>query len=253
MLKRTGIILAFACAFAVGLAIQATPASAQETAHYTYVSEWTVPRTMWAQFDKERAPMNATLASLVADGTIIDYGTDDNMVHTEDGYTQESWFTATSREGILKALELLRPMSTGGAFASVTHHRDFFMRTLVHGGNTSPLTTGYLRVADWQAKPGDGGALETSVKKYILPVLDAEIASGTVLMYNFDEEELHTDPPGAFFLAILYPSAAAMDKGRSEIGAMEHQNPASEEEINNLTIVEMHRDELTKVSAYQHK
>jgi hypothetical protein len=253
MVKRIGIVVAFGFLLALGLAVHATPASAQTPTYFTYVSEWQVPRAQWAAFETERAKMDSGLQSLVADGTIIAWGNDDITVHTEDGYTQEDWFTAASRANILKALDMLRPMSTGGAFTTVTKHRDFFMRTLVHNGKTSTGATGYLRVAEWQAKPHQGEALAASVKRYLIPLLDSEVADGTVLMYNFDEEDLHTDPIGAYFLAVLYPSGAAYDKARAELSAMEKANPASEEEIDNLTIDEAHRDGLAKVTSYQHK
>jgi len=253
MLKRIGIIAAFGFLLAVGLALQATPASAQEPTYFTYVSEWQVPRAQWAAFESERAKSDAALQSFVADGTIVAWGDDSITVHTEDGYTQEDWFTATSRAGILKALDTLRSMSTGGAFTTVTKHRDFFMHTLVHGGKTSTGATGYLRVGEWQAKPGKAETFEDHIKKYAIPLLNQEIADGTVLMYNFDDEDLHTDPQGLFFLAILYPSGAAMDKARAELEAYEKTNPAFSEMINNLTVDEAHRDELAKVTSYQHK
>ncbi len=253
MVKRIGTIVAFGLVLALGMAMHATPASAQATTYFSYVSEWQVPRAQWAAFEKERDQGNATLQSLVADGTIIAWGNDINLVHTDDGYTQEDWFTATSHANILKALDLLRPGATTGAYTSVTKHRDYFLRTLAHNGKTTSGATGYMRVAVWQAKPHQGEALAASVKRYLIPLLDSEVADGTVLMYNFDEEDLHTDQMGAYFLAILYPSGAAYDKARDEFGAMEKANPASEEEIDNLTIMEAHRDELAKVTSYQHK
>jgi hypothetical protein len=253
MLKRTGIILALAFALALGLAMRATPASAQDTAYFTYVSEWAVPRAQWAEFEKERDQGNATMESLVANGTIIAWGNDINLVHTEDGYTHEDWFTATSRANILKALDVLRPGATGGAFLTVTQHRDFFLHTLAHNGKTITGATGYLRVSVYQLKPDAGPAFQATVEKYFLPVFDKEIADGTVLMYNFDNEELHSDVPGTYFIAVLYASADALDKARAEMSAMEKANPAAGYEFNNLFIDESHRDGLSKVTSFQHK
>ena len=253
MLKRTFTVLALTFASALALAFQAPPAQAQDQTYYTYVSEWAVPRAQWAAFEKESAQSNSINQRLVADGTIIDWGTTTNYVHTEDGYTHADWFTATSRAGILKALETLRPTATGGAFTAVTKHRDYFQHTLVHGGKTSSGATGYLRVAAWQAKPGEGDALVEHFKKYLQPTLDSEVADGTVLMYNFDTEDIHSDAPGAYFLAVVYPSGEAIDKAYARLQAGSKENPAVGQMIQSLTVTEAHRDSLGKVTSYQHK
>jgi hypothetical protein len=253
MLKRSLTILAVVFAIVLGMALQAPPAQAQDQTYYTYVSEWAVPRSQWAAFEKERDQANSINQRLVADGTLIAWGNDNVYVHTEDGFTHEDWFISTSRAGILKALETLRPTATGSAFNSVTKHRDYFLHTIGHGGKAAPGATGYLRVTFWQAKPGQGDALVETFKKYIQPVLDSEIADGTILMYNFDAEEIHTDAPGGYDLAIVYPNGEAIDKAYAMLQARTKENPAVGEVIGSLTVSEAHRDFLSKVTSYQHK
>lgn len=252
MFKRTRSVFAFIFILVLGFALKAAPASAQDQTYYTYVSEWAVPRSQWAAFEKERDQSNAALQRLVADGTLVAWGNDANYVHTEDGYTHEDFLLSTSRAGILKAVESLRPSATGGAYTSVTKHRDYFMHTLAHGGKTSS-GTGYLRVAYWQAKPGEGEAFVAHIKKYVLPMLDSEIADGIVLMYNFDAEDIHTDAQGAYFLAIIYPNGEAMDKAAARLAANSKENPAVGEVISSITVTEAHRDSLSKISSFQHK
>lgn len=174
-------------------------------------------------------------------------------MHTEDGYTPEDFFIATSRAGILKALETLRPPATGGTYNAVTKHRDYFLHTLAHGGKTASATSDYVRVGSWMAKPGEGDAFVDHVKKYILPILDAEVADGTVLMYNFDSQDIHTDPQGSYTLAVVYPSGEAMDRAYARLAATTKDNPAVGEVISNITVSDAHRDSLGKISAYQHK
>jgi hypothetical protein len=253
MLKRTCIVLVFAFALTLASAMIATPTGAQEQTHYTYVSEWNVPRGQWDAFEKERDQQNAALQHLVADGTIVAWGSDANYVHTEDGYTHEDFFIATSRAGILKALDTLRPPATGGSYTSVTKHKDWFLHTMAHGGKTASATTGYVRVGSWMTKPGEGDAFAEHMRKYILPMLDADIADGTVLMYNLDTEDIHTDPQGSYTLAVLYPSGEAMDRAYARLAATMKENPAVGEVISNITVTEAHRDYLGKISSYQHK
>jgi hypothetical protein len=253
MRNRACIALVFAFALALGTALLATPTGAQDPTYYTYVSEWNVPRGQWAAFEKERDQQNATLQHLVADGTIVAWGSDANYVHTEDGYTHEDFFVATTRAGILKALETLRPPASGGSYASVSKHKDMFLHTLAHGGKTSSASAGYVRVGSWTAKPGEGDALTEHVKKYILPMLEADIADGTVWMYNFDTEDIHTDAQGSYTLAVVYPSGEAIDRAYARLAASMKDNPAVGEMVANFTVSEAHRDYLGRISAYQHK
>jgi hypothetical protein len=253
MFKRSLTILMFLFALGLSLSLQAPTAHAQDQTYFTYVSFWAVPRAQWAAFDKERDQANATLQRLVTDGTIVSWGDSADYVHGEAGYTHEDWFMATSRANILKALELLRAGSTGPAFSAVTKHQDYFLRTLAHGGKTSPVTTGYIRVAMWQAKPDEGQAFEAHFMKYLKPALDADVASGAILMYNFDVEDIHTGAPGRFNLAIVYPNGEAIDSFYTNLAEAGKQNPAVGEMIDSLTISKEHRDLFSKVTAYQHK
>ncbi|MFY9528116.1 MAG: hypothetical protein WBC04_07190 [Candidatus Acidiferrales bacterium] len=253
MFKRTFTLVAVVFALALGVTLQSPPVCAQDQTNFTYVSEWAVPRSQWAAFEKERDQSNSVMQRLVADGTLIAWGADNAYVHTEDGYTHEDWFVSNSRAGILKALEAARSTATGPAFSAVTKHKDYFLRTLAHGGKTSSGATGYLRVASYQTKPGEGTAFVDHFKKYIQPRLDGEVADGTILMYNFDVEEIHTDTPGAYDLAIVYPSGEAMDKAYTRLDAASKENPAVGQVIASVTLGEAHRDSFAKVAFYQHK
>ncbi|HJY82317.1 MAG TPA: hypothetical protein VKK81_14700, partial [Candidatus Binatia bacterium] len=138
-------------------------------------------------------------------------------------------------------------------FTAVTKHHDLLLHTLAHGGKTSSGATGYLRVAIWQAKAGEADALEAHVLKYIKPVLDADVANGTILMYNFDKEDVHTGEPGAYDLAIIYPNGGAIDRFFADLAAAQKENPSVGQVLNSLTVGEAHRDIFSRVTTYQHK
>lgn len=251
MFKRllTGTLLL--CAF--GLALVVRPAAAQDQSYYTYVSFWAVPRADWAAFEKQEQASSSTLAKLVADGTIVDFGTDAIRVHEEDGYTHADWFTATSRAALLKALETQWASATNAAFVATTKHHDLLLHTLAHGGKTASGATGYIRVTFWKAKPGDEEALETHVLRGIKPTLDAAVADGTLLMYNFDKEDIHTAEPGGYNLAMVFPNGESIDKFFADLAAAGKQNPAIGQVLESLTVPEAHRDSFGRVVAYQHK
>jgi hypothetical protein len=193
------------------------------------------------------------MKKLVADGTIVAWGNLTTRVHQEDGYTHADWFTATSRANLLKALEEAWTTAGNASFVSATKHFDLFLHTIGHGGKTVSDATGYLRVGFYQAKPGDGDAVASLMTKAIKPFLDSEVADGTLVMYNLDEEEIHTSAPGGFNIALLFPNGAAIDKFYSDLEANQKTNPAIGEALAGLTVGKDHRDSLGRVTAYQHK
>ncbi|HEY1465281.1 MAG TPA: hypothetical protein VGF44_17840, partial [Terriglobales bacterium] len=82
----------FAVAFAVTmLAVWATPAGAQKSevkekpALYTYVANWSIPRAQWGDMEKSYMDDQKILDKDIADGTLVGYGFDVNLVHRQDG------------------------------------------------------------------------------------------------------------------------------------------------------------------------
>jgi hypothetical protein len=253
MNHRTRIILSIVCLLAFAALSLATPPQAQEQTHYTYISLWAVPRAQWADFEKTREQAKPVFDRFMADGSLVAWGFDAIMVHTEEGYTHVSWFIAPSIAGIMKTLEALRSSSTGAPYTSVTKHSDLLLHTLVHGGKAATMTTGYMRVALYQAKPGEGERFEESFKKYIKPMLDTELTSGTLLMYSLNTESIHTYPPGGYSLMALYTTAEGLDKGAADLAALIKENPAIVASLVLETDMERHRDGVGHVLAYAHK
>lgn len=252
MFVRFFSIASVGCALALSPIWVAAQAN-QEQSYYTYVSQWQVPRADWANFEKQEKTDDALLQKLVSDGTIIAFGDEVIRVHTPEGYTHADWFTATSRANLLKALEEVWTTASNAAFVATTKHEDLFLHTIAHGGKSASSGTGYLRVTFWQAKPGEGDALEHYVLSAVKPMLDQDIANGTLLMYNFDEQDIHTMEPGGYNLALVFPDGASIDKFFDELRASGKQNPGVGEVLDNLTVAKDHRDDFGRVTAYQHK
>jgi hypothetical protein len=241
------------CALAILALAAATPARAQEPTHYTYVSFWAVPRAQWTAFEKSGAASNSILEGLVADGTLVCWGDASALVHTEEGYTHSNWFVSETQAGIVKTLEALNDVARSQSRANTTKHRDLMLHTIAHGGKTARTTSGYIRVAFWEAKPGRGDQVEQIFKKYIQPDLDAGVADGSVLMYNFDTQQVHTDAPGGYNLAVVYAHGDGLDKGAAGLAARSKENPAVAEAFGALIDNEAHRDSLSRILAFQHK
>lgn len=253
MLKRSFTRLAVVFALMLGALVVAVPAQAQEQTHYTFVSYWAVPRAQWADFEKSQDQTNAVLERLVADGTLVAWGASAALVHAEDGYTHANWFVSTTQAGITKSLEALRTSSRAQALANTTKHMDFMLHSIAHGGKTARTNSGIIRVAFWLAKPGRGDDVEQFFKKYLQPDLDAGVADGSVLMYNFDSQQIHTDAPGGYNLAVVYADGDGLDKSAAKLAARSKENPAASEGFAAMLETSAHRDSLGRVLAYQHK
>ncbi len=252
MIKRSITILGVVCALAVSALVAAAPA-AQEQTHYTYVSLWAVPRAQWNDFEKDRQQTYPVLERLVGDGTLVAWGSDAEEVHTESGYTHATWFVSNTQAGITKTLESLRNSSRTPALANTTKHSDVMLHSIAHGGKTARTTSGYIRVAFWQAKPGRGDDVEQFFKKYIQPDLDAGVADGSVLMYNFDSEQIHTDAPGGYDIAVVYANGDGLDMAAATLAAHAKENPAAGAGFGAMLETQAHRDSLARILAFQHK
>jgi len=132
-------------------AAQAAPA--EKAPVYTYVSEWTVPRAMWADYKKEDEADVDAMKKGVADGTLISFGTFAVLNHQEGEPTHGSWFSAASMANLMKFLEGLRnaPGATAPVLAA-SKHWDYIVSSTIHNGHSGTFTNGYLRVARWPAK-----------------------------------------------------------------------------------------------------
>jgi hypothetical protein len=253
MRKKSLMILAIVCALALSALVTPTPARAQDATHYTFVSFWAVPRAQWSEFEKSQVDTTSILEKMVADGSLVGWGAGANLVHSEDGYTHFTWFTSDTQAGILKTLDALQNSSRSAQLASTTKHKDYFQHTIAHNGKTARTSSGYLRVANWQAKPGRGEDVENFFKKYIQPDLDAAVASGSVLMYNFDTETIHSDAPGGYFLAVAYANGEGLDKATAALAKHAKEDPAVGEGFGAMLETKDHRDQLARITGFQHK
>ena len=253
MNKKILTTLTAASAVALFGLMTITPAQAQDQTYYTFVSEWGVPRAQWADFEKATEQADSIFRGLVADGTLVAWGSEAELVHAESGYTHADWFVSTSQGGIVKTLEALRSVSQGPALAGAAKHQDAMLHTIAHGGKTAQAASGYIRVSFWQAKPGRGDDLEQFFKKYMQPDLDAGVASGSVLMYNFEDQQIHTDAPEGYYLAIVYANGDGLDKGSAVLAAHAKDNPGAVAGFSSMIDIGTHRDSLGRILAFQHK
>ena len=226
-------VVAVLCAVAM-FAAGAAPAGAQmsevkeKPPMYSYVGFWNIPRGQWAEMAKSDEADKSILDKAIANGTIMAYGHDVNMVHQPDQQTHDEWWSAMSMAGCSMcwssstslAVTLRRcwvmPPNTGMAFMSA-------------GTTTSimgPGRTLYTHGASYKLKadaPND--AVERLSKNLFVPFFEKLLADGAIHEYEVDTEAIHTEDAGRVLVFYLAANAEALDKVNAALAGADKGNP----------------------------
>jgi hypothetical protein len=259
MRTRVGLALACSLACAAAFFLAAVPARAQSPAAekpavYTYVSEWAVPRAMWADYKKEDDADLEAMKKAMADGTIVSYGSFAVLNHQEHSPTHGSWFTAISMANLMKVLEGLRnaPGATAPVLAA-SKHWDFILRSTEHNGHAGTFTNGYLRVARWPAKAGGNDPDGKIQRATMVGILEKLFADGALHSYTIDEEVVHSEDPGTTYVVFVANGAEGLDKFDAALAEVRKSNPVALAAYGTLIESHGHRDTLARVNTMTDK
>jgi len=221
---------------------------------YTYVSEWTVPRAMWGDYQKSQAAEDQSMNKLVADGTLVAFGSFSVLNHQEGNPTHGSWFSTTSMANLMKVLQGLRsgPDATGPVL-SASKHWDYIFESRDYNGHSGTFKNGYLRVARWKYKAGASDPDGKIMKATMVAILEKLLADGALHAYQIDEEAVHSSDPDGFYVAIIANGAEGIDKFDAALDESEKKNPAGMAGFGSLLDYQGHRDTLAFVDTMTHK
>ncbi|HYA97709.1 MAG TPA: hypothetical protein VEH49_06405 [Methylomirabilota bacterium] len=241
---------------AAGLASLALGQSsgAEKPVIYTYVSEWTVPRGMWAAYQKIDDADNELLGKTLNEGTISSWGSFTTLTHQEGEPTHGSWFSARSMAALMKTLEALR--ATPGATDAVlgaSKHWDFILQSRDYNYHPGTFKNGYLRVGRWNRRPGSSDPDGKIMKSTLVASLEKLLADGALHFYSVDEETIHTEDPGTFWIVIITNGPEGLDKFNAAIEEMGRSNPAGIAGFQGLIEGKGHRDFLARVNTVTYK
>jgi hypothetical protein len=235
-------------------------AQEQEPPIYTYVAEWTVERARWGDFsmslDKYTKPV---LDRLVGDGTILEWGSIENEIHTDEAGTHEIWWAAATFAGTQRVLAELK-RAPGGQIPQpgVVKHRDRLFRSIVFRTRHSGTMSGYLLTTYNLVQPGKGREWRQLWEKYMKPNLENLLESGTILGYGVDVEQVHTENPGGRYGWLVASNAEAVDKvNAAMVAAQQKLTPEARNEMSKafqeVSVPEAHRDGLYRIVTYVRK
>jgi len=235
-----------------GKRVSAQSQGAEKPVLYTYVSEWTVPRAMWADYLKTDAADVEIMKKAVADGTIVSFGSYAVVNHQEGHPTHGTWFSATSMANILKVLEGVRsaPGATAPPLAAAKHW-DYILESHDYNAHSGTFTNGYLRVGNWRAKASDPDG--KILKATFVTLLEKLLADGALHDYQIDRETVHSADPGTLFVAIVANGGEGLDKFYAALEEAEKTNPAGWAGLSTTIDEAGHRDFLAHVNTMTHK
>jgi hypothetical protein len=226
-----------------------TPEVKEKTPMFTYVANWQIPRSHWADMQKSTSADDAILEKALADGTIVGYGDDENLVHQPDGETHDNWWSAMSMAGIVKVLDEFYASgnTTSDPLASATKHWDVVFVSRYYNWHSGPYKNAYTRIGEYKLKaeaPDD--AIDTLSKHLVVPLLEKMLADGTILEYEVDTLAIHTEAPGSFWISYITPKPDGLDKVEAAVREAVKSQPLSGPAFGSMTEDSGHRDELIR-------
>jgi len=247
-------VFAAVCALAM-FAICVAPASAQmaevkeKPPMYSYVGDWTLPRAQWAEMEKSYVADQKILDKAMANGTIVGYGNDVNLVHQPDGPTHDDWWSAMSLAGLLNVLDQFYKAGTptSPVLASATRHSDGIYVSRYYNWHAGSWKDVYTRVATYKLKPdAPNDAVDTLSKNLFVPLLEKLLADGAIHEYEVDTEAIHTEDPAAFSVVVIAANAEGLDKFSAAVRDLAKSSPLAGPAIGSMVDFTPHRDYLLR-------
>jgi hypothetical protein len=241
-----GLAMCTMCAWAQ------TQESKEKPRMYTYVAFWTLPRTQWAEFAKQSASQEKMMEKAMADGNVVGYGADQNLIHSVDGPTQDTWFSSMSEAGIFNFLDQVYKagIPTSPVDVAATRHWDNLVVSRYYNWHSGSWKGVYTHVSMYQLKPdAPNDAADTISKSIFVPILEKLLADGTIHEYEVDTEAIHTQAPGSIWLAYIAANAEALDKVNDAVRDYAKASPLAGPALNSMIDFTPHRDYLARTDA----
>jgi hypothetical protein len=253
MKTRNSTVLGGLCAIAVlgGIWASAVRAQAVEVKEkprmYTYFANWEFPRARWGDVEKANAGTQKLLDQAIGSGTLVAYGDDTTIVHQLEGPTHDSWWSSLSEASVLDVLDSIMKAPPPPVLASATKHVDAIYVSQFYNWRAGTYKGAYTHAASYKLKadaPDD--AVESIAKNFIVPLMEKLLAAGAVVEYEVDEEAIHTESPGTFWVDYICPTSAGLEKVNAALGEAMKANPFAGPALGSMVDLSQHRDYLLR-------
>jgi hypothetical protein len=222
---------------------------------YRYVLYWTFPRAHWGDVDKDNATGNQKiLAPALADGTLVGYGDEENLLHSAEGFTHDNWWQANSWAGLMKVLEGFNKGggSSSPLLVSSTRSWDQVFLSRFYNWKAGSWKGAYRYTATYELKPewpNPDEALRT-LSTFDVPLFEKLLADGTIVEYELDRELVRkTDSPAKFVYVVVTPSAEDLDKMTAVVRAAVGENSLIGPAFASMTVNQTPQIDILRVNA----
>ncbi len=219
---------------------------------YSYVGDWNIPRAQWADMEKANAADKPMLDKAVANGTIVAYGDDVNLVHQPDGATHDEWWSSMSLAGVLNMLDQFYKSgnTTTPVLSSATKHWDNIFVSRYYNWHSGSWKDVYTHESSYKLKADAADdAVEKLSKNLVAPLLEKMLADGAIHEYEIDTLAIHSEAPGTFWIVYIAANAEALDKVNAAVVDALKSNPLGGIAFGSMTESSAHRDELARTNA----
>ncbi len=215
---------------------------------YSYVANWQVARVNWAEMEKSSASVQSALQKALADGAIVGFGSDTNLVHARDLDTHDVWWSSMSMAGIVKALDAARGAADADSAAlNTAKHWDDVYVSRYYNWKSGSYKDAYSEASIYQLKDdAPDSVLDDLSQHMIAPLMEKLLADGTILEYEIDTQAVHTDDPGTFIIVYITPKPEGLDTVDAAIRETVKMHPLGLQAFGSVVVDSAHRDELMK-------
>jgi hypothetical protein len=249
----------------LGLAVVPASRAQDQPVVYTRVAQWQIARPHWSAYEKDLKKNTVpVMEKLLADGVIVEFGADRQSVHTPDGYTHSTWFSAKSLANLEKALDTLVESESkltpeerrrGDTDFAGTRHADLILRSVQFRNRTVKTEKGYGTVSVQKMLPGKAQDYQDLWDKYTKPILEQLYKDGAVTAYGIDTELVHTGDQSLRFFWQVMPDAEALDKVEAAFDAARQKRTPEERRAIGQAFAELrdanaHRDSQANIVVY---
>jgi len=253
--QRRNLLAVLVLGLIAGLALpagaQQMPEVKEKPRMYTYLALWQLPRTQWGDWAKREAADASILQAAMANGTLIGYGDDTNLVHQPDAPTHDDWFQSMSMAGLMNTLDQF--YKSGRAATpmqeSATKHWDNIYVSRYYNWHGGSWQGTYSYGSSYKLKEDAPNDAVDTLASVIVPRMEKLLADGTIHEYEIDTEAVHTMAPGTFWVFWLGAGADSLDKVNASLRDSLKANPLISPSFGGMVDFKDHRDYLARTNA----
>lgn len=185
---------------------------------YRYESYWLLPPVHGGDVDRDNATSNQKdLASALADGTLVGYGDDENLVRSREAYTHSNWWLADSTAGVLKVLDAFeKGTSSSSRLINSTQHWTQKYYSQFYNWKAGSWRGAYgKRWTFTLRRATDPDDAMRALAWFYVPLFESLLADGTIVEYEIDREETFNysaDSAGHVVMSYVTPTVDGSTK-----------------------------------------